>query len=139
MISTSMLTLVKMSGRVAREATSKEKEKKEKEAATKTSEREANRKRKVAEDAKKEWDCKKKEFESSLVQFRSKLTTSIEDILSKVGRSTEDQMKDWMTAMRLANKDKKVRSNTERKIQEELRNHMGKRKKPSLKRKASDH
>ena len=58
MISTPMLTLVKMSGRVAREATSKEKEIKEKEAATKTSEREANRKRKLAEDGKKEWDCK---------------------------------------------------------------------------------
>ena len=60
----------------------------------------------MAEDAKKEWDCKKKEFESSLVQFRSKLTTSIEDILSKVDRSTDPyKMKDWMTAVRLANKD----------------------------------
>ena len=58
MISTSMLTLVKIFGRVAREAASKEKERKEKEAATGASEREANRKRKLAEDGKKEWDCK---------------------------------------------------------------------------------
>ena len=37
-------------------------------------------------------------------------------------------MSTWMTAVRLANEDKKVRSDTERKIQVELRNHMGKRK-----------
>ena len=54
----------------------------------------------------------------------------IDDILSKVARSTDPyKMKDWMTVARLANKDKKVPSDTERKIQEELRNHMGKRKK----------
>ena len=47
--------------------------------------------------------------------------------MSKVARSTDPyKMKDRMTAGRLANEDKKVRSDTERKIQEEFRNHMGK-------------
>ena len=131
-ITTPMLNSVKMSGREAREAAARERVRKEQEAATQALEREAERKRKAVEDAKRNWDARKKELESELKvvqQYIDNKQKFINDTLSKMAKSSDPyKIKDWSTALRLANEDKSRRSDKERNLQEELRKHMGKRK-----------
>ena len=131
-ISNQMLNSVKMSGRDAKEAASKEKERKEREAATEVIEKELERKRKKEADAKKDWEARKDQLETDLrgVQaYMDRRQTFIEEILSKVARISDPyKMKDYMTSVRLASEEKQSVSVKERLIQEQLRAHIGKRR-----------
>ena len=131
-ISKQMLHSVKMAGCEAKEAAIKKKAREERAAATEALERAEGRKRRDAEEKKKAWESRKNDLECELRGIQSYIDTKqrfIDETLSKVAKSTDPyKMKGWMTAVRLANDDKRSRSDEERRIQDELRSHALKRR-----------
>ena len=131
-ISKQMLNSVKMSGRDAKEAARKERERIEHEAATEAIEQDIERKRKREAEAKKDWEARKEELETELkgVQgYMDRKQCFIDEVLSKVARISDPyKMKDYMTSVRLANEEKQSVIDKERKLQELLRAHVSKRR-----------
>ena len=131
-ITSQMLNCVKMSGREAKQAEAKAREKRERAAADEALEREAARKKKIAEDSKKDWESKKKELEDGLKSLQNYIDLRrkfVEDKLSQATKTTDPyKQKDLLTAIRLATEDKEKQVTKEREIQELLRVHMSKKK-----------